>query len=137
MTMNMNMSNDQMDKATQSLIQMLEDINSMACQSMDVAMKSAAAVSKGLDETTRSATTLMQDSYNKAISASKTAMNVKSIPELMDLQAEFMKDCLDSWIAGGGRISEISARATKEAIEPMTQYANSTISKIVQKSRAA
>ena len=40
-------------------------------------------------------------------------------------------------MTGTGKISEISARVTKETIEPIAQHANDAISKMAQINRAA
>ncbi len=130
-------STEHMEQASQGMMQAYEDMNVLARDYMDAVMRSASAMSKGLDETIRSTSGIVQESMTRAMSASKTLTGAKNMREMMDLHAEFMKDCFDCWMAGTGKISEISARSAKEVIEPMAQHANDTISKIAQKTRAA
>ncbi|MER2519967.1 MAG: phasin family protein [Bdellovibrionales bacterium] len=126
--------NEQVEKVAQNLAQLCEEMNCLARESVDVAMKSATAVTRGLDESSRSAGSLMQDSVNRVMNVSKTLSSVKNPRELVDIQTEFMKDLFECWMVGTGKISEISARMTKEAMDPVAQYTNTAITKIVQKS---
>jgi phasin family protein len=128
---------EQMDKATQGMMQAYEEINSMAKAFGEATMQSASAMTKGIDELARSASGIMQESVARTMNASKTMMAAKNPREIMDMQAEFMKDCFDCWMAGTGKISEISARVTQEVIDPVAQHANAAISKAMVKARAA
>ena len=133
----MNTSTESMEKATQGMMQAYEEFNDFTRKSVDAALRSAAAMSKGWDETARSTGGLVQESLARVASAGKTIMGAKSLREMMDMQAELMKDFFDCWMTGTGKLSEISARTTKEAIEPMAQHAGGTVSKLTQKARAA
>jgi phasin family protein len=128
---------EQMDKATQGLMQAFEEMNVSAKAFGEAAMQSASAMSKGWEEISRSASGIMQESMARTMSAGKTLMAAKNPKEMMDMQAEFVKDCFDYWMAGTGKISEISARVTQEVIDPVAQHANATMSKIMVKTRAA
>ena len=46
-----------------------------------------------------------------------------------------MKDCFDHWMAGTGRLTEISARTTQEAFEPVTKHASATMNKAMRKAQ--
>ena len=50
---------------------------------------------------------------------------------------KFMKEFFDSWVAGAGRLSEISARVTQEAFEPVAKHANEAINIAAQKAQQA
>jgi hypothetical protein len=132
----MNPSTEQMQKGAQGMMQMCEEMSNYARESMEAAMRSMAAMTKGCDETMRSTGGLMQESMERVLSAGKTIMDAKSMQEMMNMHNELMKDCFDCWMIGAGRISEISARAAKEAMEPVAQQANNAMSKMMQKSRA-
>ena len=125
------------EQFTKTAQQNIHDINSFARESWDIAVKSAAAASKGWEETARSANGLMQENFARAVTASKTILGAKSLREMMDLHAEFVKDSFDHFIASTSKITELSSRVTKDAIEPVTEHASATISKIMHKSRAA
>jgi phasin family protein len=131
----MNPSSEQMDKVTQNLMQACDEMGATYRKSMDAVMESTAALTKGCDELSRNFGSLMQEQMSRALSAGKTIMSAKSMQEFADLQAGFMKECFDQWMASTGKLSEISVRVTQEAIEPVTKHANDTMSKAAQKAQ--
>jgi phasin family protein len=133
----MNDQTEQMEKVTQGLMQACEDINAACCKSMDTMMESTTAVTKGYEEFSRNLGQFMQESMSRAMNASKTMMSAKSIKQIAELQSEFMKEFFDSWMAGTGRLSEISARTTQEAFEPVTKQANTAFNKVADEAQRA
>jgi hypothetical protein len=128
---------EHMEQATQGMMKMYEEINAFARASVDANVKSMEAATKGWDESARSANHMMQENIARMMSISKTVAEAKSMREIVDMHQEFVKDCLDLWMAGAGKISEISARTAKDVIEPVAQHANNAISRIMQKTHAA
>lgn len=135
--MNPSFSNDQTEKATQNMAKAYENINDLAREHVDAAMKSASAMSRGMEEIARNANGLLQESFARSVSAGKTLMGAKDPREILNMQNEYLKDCFDCWVAGTGKISEISARMTQDVVKPMAEHANNAMSKITQKTRAA
>ena len=129
--------NQQFEKATEQLNKSVSDMNSFFRESMEIAAKSAAAMTKGWDETIRSATALTQEHFTRLLTASKTIMSAKSPREALELQAEHLKGSFESIVANTGKLSEISSRVFKETVEPVSQHANNTISRLMDKSKAA
>lgn len=133
----MTISINNVEKATHGVIQTYEELNNVARALSEATMQSASAMTKGWDEITRSAGGMMQESVERTMSASKTMMSCKSMREAMEMQNEFIKTCFDSWMAGTGKLTEISARISKEVMEPVTQQVSSTMNKIMVKTRLA
>jgi hypothetical protein len=128
---------EHMEQAAQGMMKMYEEINAFARASVDANVKSMEAATKGWDESARSANHMMQENIARMMSIGKTVAEAKSMREIVDMQQEFVKDCLDLWMAGAGKISEISARTAKDVIEPVAQHANNAISRMMQKTDAA
>jgi hypothetical protein len=128
---------EQMEKATQDLMQMVEEVNALARASVDANLKSAAAAAKGWDESSKSAEHLMQENMARLMSIGKTAAEAKSMRDVVTMQQDFMKDCVDLWMAGANRMSEISARTAKDVVEPVARHANDAFSRMMKKTRMA
>jgi len=92
---------------------------------------------KGWDETSRSAGHMIQENVARMMSCGKTVSEAKSMTDMMSMQQDFLKDCVDLWMAGASKLSEISARTAKDVVEPVAQCANSAISSMMSKARAA
>lgn len=133
-------SSEHMEKVTQGLIQACDEVNANCCQSVSAMVEATAAMSKGCEEFSRKLGTLVQESMSRAMNASKTMMAAKSIKEIGELQTEFAKSFFDQWLEGTGKLSEISARVTQQAMSPVAKHANDAVSKVaqrVQQGRAA
>jgi phasin family protein len=132
-----NHSIDQVEKVTQNLIQACEEASTTAREHVDAAMRSASVAWEGYTEINKKVTGLIQESLARALSTGKTLAGAKSLQEAAELHADYVRESFDSWVAGTGRISEISARVTKDALDPITEHANNTIGKITQRAKAA
>jgi phasin family protein len=139
-SMNMNFTNDsikQMEDTTQGLMKAYEEIGAVARDHMDAAIRSANAAWGGYTEISQNMNGLFQESLARAVSAGKTMMSAATVREIMDMHADYVKDCFDCWVAGTGKLSEISARVSKEAFDPLAQQTNDAIAKMMQKAKAA
>jgi len=114
---------EHMEKVTQGMIQACDDVHTNCSKSVDALVEAGTAVSKGCEEFGRNWGSLVQKSLANALSTSKTMMSARSFKEVSDLQTEFMKEFFDSWMAGAGRLSEISSRVTQQAFEPVAKHA--------------
>jgi len=130
-------SMEHIEKGTQGMMQAYEELNAFSKAFGEATMQSAAAMTKGWDELARAGSGIVQESMARMMNAGKTIGAAKNPREAMDMQAEFMKDCFDCWVAGTGKLSEISARVTQEVIDPVAQHANAAMSKMMIKARAA
>jgi hypothetical protein len=128
---------EQLEKVTQNLSKSVEEMSLFAQKSWDVAMQSAAALTKGIDESSRHATMIAQESMDRLMSVGKTIMSAKSPREAMELHAEHVKQSFDHIVAGTGKLSEISVRVIKDVMEPVAQHTNDAVSTMMSKSRAA
>ncbi len=128
---------EHMEKATQSLLHIVKEVNDFACASVDASLKSVAAAAKGCDETMRSTSHMVQENMSRMMSVGKSASELKNPRDLVSAQQEFMKDCMDFWMASATKLSEISARTAKDVVEPVAQHANDTFGRIMQKARTA
>jgi hypothetical protein len=126
---------EQMEKATQSLMQLCEEMNNFARASIDANLRSVTAAAKGWDESSRSASHMLQENISRMLSAGKTIAEAKSVRDVVTMQQDFMKDCMDLWMASTTRMSEISARTAKDVVEPVAQHANDSITRVMQKAR--
>lgn len=128
-------ASEQMEKISQGMKQACDDASSNCCRSVDALVEATAAMSKGCEEFSRNLGALIQESVSRALNTGKIMVSARSLEEMGKLQAECAKDLFDQWIAGTGRLTEISARMTREALEPVAQHANDAMSKAVYKTQ--
>ena len=100
-------------------------------------LRSLQVLTKGMNESAANASDLLQENMARAGSFGKTLMAARNPRDMFDAQLGFMKECMESFMTGTGKLSEISARTTKEAIEPVAQHATGAMNKMAQKANRA
>ena len=126
---------EQMEKITQGLMQTCDEMNANCCKSVDVLVEATTAASKGCEEFSRNLGGLVQESVARAMSAGKTMLTAKNLQDVAETQTEFVKNLFDSWMTGAGRLSQISARVTQEAFEPVMKHANDTMNEAARRAQ--
>jgi phasin family protein len=132
-----NMSMASVEKASASVMQAYEEMNNMARAFSEASMQSAAAMTKGWEEISRTASGMVQESVARSMEASKAMMGMKDVRQMVEAQQEMVKEFCDSWMAGTGKLGEISARISQEVAEPVSTQMNSAMGKIMAKARTA
>ncbi len=110
-----------------------EDINTAVSNYVSAVTKSTAALWQGIEEISRSVGGLSQENFTRCVSAYTSLASAKSPQEAMNTQAEFVKESFDNAVANSSKVSELSVRVAKDAISPLTQHANETISAVMSK----
>jgi phasin family protein len=128
---------EQMEKATENLMQMCDEVNALARAAVDANLKSVTAAARGWDESSKSAGHLVQENMSRLLSVGRNVAEAKSMRDLVTMQQDFMKDCIDLWMASTSKLSEITTRTAKDVVEPVAQHANETITRMMQKARVA
>jgi len=128
-------ANENMEKMTQGMMQACDEINANCSKSVSAFVEATTAASKGCEEFSRNLGAMIQESLSRALSTGKTMMSTRSLEEFGKLQAEFAKEWFDQWVAGAGRLTEISARTTRQTLEPVAQHANDAVNKAVYKAQ--
>ena len=131
----MNEGSEQMEKVASGVMEACDEMSSQYIKSVDAMVEATAAMSKGYEEFSRRLGALMQDSIARTMNASRTMLSAKTMKEMGDLQTEFAKEFFDQWMAGTGRLSEISARTTQEALSPVAKQANDAMGKATRKAQ--
>lgn len=130
------MQTENFEKATQSMMKAYEDINHISRELSQATMQSATALSEGLKEMAQSANGLMQEQYARSVTVGKSMMSAQSVQDAMKMQADFMRDMMDSWMSSGSKMSEMMARISKDVMDPVAQQANSAMSKVMSRMKS-
>lgn len=123
---------DQVEKSTSQFLKGFESLNSLTKQNVDAFMKSSSILAKGFEEISKSTVAYTQGALESSAAASKQALTVKTIRELVDLQSSFAKKSFDSAIAEGTKVSELSVKVANEAFQPISAQINATLGKLTK-----
>lgn len=125
----MQISTDQIDKLTDSLLKTSSDINIMVRDSMNASLQSITILTKGCEDLCDSVNALYQKSLENSAAAGRALLNVKNMHDLVDVQSTLVRGGFDSVMNEVNRMMQMSSRIAQECVEPVTQNMNATIVK--------
>lgn len=128
---------EQFEKMNRDCMSRLEEAAAFNRCNVDAALKASNAVAEGMKEMSEAVLSHVQQATQSAMAAGKAMMGVKTMRELMDIQAEYMRATLDAMMAEGTRISEITVRCTTEAAEPLNARMTDVVEKLSERARKA
>ena len=93
------------------------DLAAFNQENVEALIRSGSIMAKGAEDIGKQMVAFGQASLETGMATGKAMMSAKTLRELADLQTEYARNSLDSVLAESTRLSEMSARATNEALE--------------------
>jgi phasin family protein len=111
---------EQIEKAATQFVKNYEAYTAFTKGNVDAVVQSSTVAVKGLEDLSKATIAYGQSSLESSVAASKAALGAKSLRELTELQTSFTKSSLETAVAETTKLSELSVKVTKDAIEPLT-----------------
>ncbi|UEM01986.1 phasin family protein [Skermanella rosea] len=123
-------SKEQMEKAAAQIVKGYEEYATFSKANVDALIQAGTVLAKGFEELGKRALAYSQSSLESGAAASKAAMSVKTVRDLVDLQSSYTKSTLDTALAESAKLSELSVKVANEAFQPINARLNATIEKL-------
>jgi len=107
-----------------------EELTRRSVQGMEVLTQASTALTRGLQDLSREWLTLSQARLQRNIDAMDAIAGCRSLPELLKVQTELVRDNLQHTLEGTRRMVELSTRIATEAGQPVTQQASADAQRI-------
>lgn len=121
---------EQIQKASAQLMKGYEELNALAKGNVEAVVQSGTIVAKGAEEAGKQVAAFTQSSLEQSLAIGKSAMAVKSIRELVDLQNSYLKSSLDALVAESTKLQQLSIKVTNEALAPLNARVNVAVEKL-------
>lgn len=121
------MAKDNVEKASEAVFKGYDQLSTLAQGNYDAINKSFGIVSKGVETATKAWFAYTQSATDAGLAFSKKVMSAKSLNEVVDMQNDFTKNSLDTFVAESTKISELSVKTANEAIEPIKARVDETV----------
>lgn len=99
-----------------------EDVQKLGKDNVDVALRSADAVSKGLQEIAAEAADFTKKSFEAGTLAFEKLLAVDSFDKAAEVQSEYARSSYDGYIGQVTKFGEIFADMTKDAYKPYESF---------------
>lgn len=123
---------EQIQKASAQLMKSYEDLNALTKGNVEAVVQSGTIVAKGAEEAGKQVAAFTQASLEQSLAIGKSALAVKSIRELVDLQNSYLKSSLDALVAESTKWQQLSIKITNEALAPLNARVNVAVEKLAK-----
>jgi hypothetical protein len=100
------------------MIQNFETIQKQGQESLDVAMKSVNAMTKGFQDIAKETADFSKKQFETSAAAAEKLMATKSMEKAFEVQADYVKTSYEAFVAQATRMGEIYADMAKQAYKP-------------------
>lgn len=123
---------EQLEKATNAAFQGYDEFSSIGKENIDAFVKASTVLVKGFESLGKEVASFGQISIEKTVANTQALFGVKTLRDLVELQAEFAKQAFDSWVEQGTKLGELSVKVANEAFEPIQEQVNVAVEKILK-----
>ena len=127
-------SNDAFREGFEKSLKSVDDINSFSKDNMDAVMASATTAGKGIETLNTNAVAFAKKSMEDTVAATKSLTTAKSVQDVVEVQADFMKSAMDAYLAEINKATELYAGAVKTSLKPLNDRVAATV-EMVQSQR--
>lgn len=123
-------SKAQFDKMSENAFKAYEEFSALSKDNFDAYVAAATIAAKGAETIGKSVAQFAKESMETSAQNAMALLGSKTLREAADLNADFAKQSFDKLVAEGTRLSEMSIKASSEALEPIGARVNATVEKL-------
>jgi phasin family protein len=114
-----------MEKTSASLAEM----SAHGKQNMDALTASAVAAQKGAEALSAQALSYGKTSWENGVAAAQTIAQARSVQELIELQTNFAKSAMETYLSEVTKMTETLTGSVKDSFQPINERVTATVEK--------
>lgn len=99
------------------------DINEQGKRNLDAVIQSFSAATKNAEAINSNLVSYSKDSMERSVAAAKEMASARSVQEVIELQSDYAKASLDSYLSEVNKASELFSNMMKDAWRPLNERA--------------
>lgn len=107
----------------------LNDLNANSKKNLEAIVASATASAKGAEALGAQAMAFSKAVFDTQVSAAKSLAGAKSVQEVVELQTNFAKTALETYMAQFAKMSDTVSASVKESMKPLNERVTATVEK--------
>ncbi len=116
---------DGMEKTSASLAEM----GAQSKQNLEALTASATAAQKGAEALTAQVTAYSKSSWETGVAAAQTIAQAKSVQELIELQTNFAKSAMETYLSEVTKMTETLTASVKDSFKPINERVTASVEK--------
>jgi phasin family protein len=130
------MTKDQVEKASKSLIKGYDELTEMTQKNVEAFVKAGNAWAKGAESIGKAYFNLAQVSAEAGVEVAQAMFAAKTLKDVVDVHSGYTKASLETIVAEGKKINDMTLKVANEAFEPIQHQVNANIEKVLKPTAA-
>lgn len=105
----------------------VNELNAVSKDNMDAVMASATAAGKGIEALNTNAVAYAKKSMEDTVAATKAITTAKSVQDMIEVQADFMKSAMDAYLGEINKATDLYAGVVKSSLKPLNDRVAATV----------
>lgn len=114
-----------LDKTTASMT----ELNAQSKDNMEAIAASAAAAQKGAEALSKQALDFSKTSWEQGVAAAQTMSQARSVQELIELQTNYTKSAMETYMSEVSKMTEIMTVSVKDSFKPINERMTASVEK--------
>lgn len=120
-------SNDAFREGFEKSLKSVNELNAVSKDNMDAVMASATAAGKGIEALNTNAVAYAKKSMEDTVAATKAITTAKSVQDMIEVQADFMKSAMDAYLGEINKATDLYAGVVKSSLKPLNDRVAATV----------
>lgn len=131
-----NMTKEQVEKASKSLFKGFDDLAEMTQKNVEALVKAGNTWAKGAESIGKAYFNFAQVSAEAGAEVAQAMFAAKTLKDVVDVQTGYTKASLETIVAEGKKINDITLKVANEAFQPIQNQVNANIQKVLKQTAA-
>lgn len=108
----------------------LNEANTASKKNLEAVVASVTAATKGAEAMGAQAMAFSKVAFDNQVTAAKAFAGAKSVQEILELQTNFAKSALETYMAEVGKMSETYTASVKETVKPLNERVTAVVERL-------
>lgn len=122
-------SNKAFKDGVEKSLSALNEVNALSKQNLEAVVEAVTAATKGAEAVGAQTFAFGKKSWDEAITASKALAGAKSVQEVVELQSQYTKSALESYVAELNALTGTLSASFKDSVKPLNARATALVEK--------
>ena len=120
-------SNEALKEGFEKTIAAVNDASAFQKETMDAVIESATVAGKGIETVNANAVAYAKSAMEEGVAVTKAVASAKSVQEIFEIQSEYAKSSMDSYLAEMNKTSELFADLFKTSFKPLNDRVSAAV----------
>ena len=120
-------SNEALKEGFEKTIAAVNDASAFQKETMDAVIESATVAGKGIETVNANAVAYAKSAMEEGVAVTKAVASAKSVQEIFEIQSEYAKSSMDSYLAELNKTSELFSDLFKTSFKPLNDRVSAAV----------